>query len=218
MSEFYGDEHRALQARFETRKLADRLEEAIIQDRVGDAEQRFLESRDMFFLSTVDPRGRPTVSYKGGDPGFVRVLDPKTLVFPSFDGNGMFYSMGNLAGTSHIGMLFIDFETPHRLRLQGRASIDEKDPLRDAYPKADLVVRVEVDQLWVNCPRYIHRYQKLERSKYVPREDGEAPMPQWKRIDVMQDVLPGRDLKRREAEGETITLEEYGEKIKSGEA
>ena len=82
----------------------------------------------MFFLSTIDPAGRPTVSYKGGDPGFVRVLDRTTVAFPCYDGNGMFFSMGNLLGNVQVGLLFINFEKPHRLRLQGirqrrRASI-----------------------------------------------------------------------------------------------
>jgi hypothetical protein len=70
-----------------------------------------------FFLSTIDHQSRPTVSYKGDDSGFVRVVDSKVVVFPCYDGNGMFYSMGNLLGNPQVGMLFIDFEKPHRLRL-----------------------------------------------------------------------------------------------------
>ena len=54
----------------------------------------------MFFLSTIDQDGRPTVSYKGGDPGFVKVVDSKTIAFPLFDGNGMWYSAGNVVGNA----------------------------------------------------------------------------------------------------------------------
>ena len=108
----------------------------------------FIESRDMFFLSTIDHQGRPTVSYKGGDPGFVCVLDNKTIAFPCYDGNGMFYSMGNLMGNGQVGMLFIDFEKPHRLRLQGIASVDDGDPLLQNYAEAQLVVRVTVTEIF----------------------------------------------------------------------
>ena len=100
--------------------------------------RRSIESRDMFFLSTIDHQGRPTVSYKGGDPGFVRVIDNKTIAFPCYDGNGMFYSMGNLMGNGQVGMLFIDFEKPHRLRLQGIANVENGDPLLQNYAEAQL--------------------------------------------------------------------------------
>ncbi len=217
MSNIYGDRHRSLQDQFETRAMADRLEEMIIKDHLDEADQAFVTSRDMFFLSTVDHQGRPTVSYKGGDPGFVRVVDERTLAFPSYDGNGMFFSMGNIATTAHIGILFIDFEKPHRMRLQGRASVSDDDPLLADYREADLVVRVAVEQTWVNCPRYIHRYQKIEPSRYVPREACQTPMPLWKRVDMIQDVLPPRDQGRAEAEGGVITADEYYVKFEQGE-
>ena len=109
MSSLYGPGHRALQERFDTRRLADNVEKRVVLTEIPPEHKTFIESRDMFFLSTID-QGRPTVSYKGGDPGFVRVLDNKTIAFPCYDGNGMFYSMGNLMGNGQVGMLFIDFE------------------------------------------------------------------------------------------------------------
>lgn len=95
MGNFYGDKHRELQSRFGTRELADRLEEMIVKDFLDDRDQSFVSSRDMFYLSTIDHDGFPTVSYKGGDPGFIRVLDERTIAVPSYDGNGMFLSMGS---------------------------------------------------------------------------------------------------------------------------
>lgn len=112
----YRGAQRALQDRFGARKLADTVSEVIVHDVLSDDDKAFIGSRDFFFLSSVNEAGWPTVSYKGGAPGFVRVLDDATLAFPSYDGNGMFLSMGNIAASQRIGMLFIDFETPHRPR------------------------------------------------------------------------------------------------------
>src|ERR671925_166340 len=160
MSSPYHDGSRRLQDRFDTRRLADRLDEKFLSRPVIDAEDRaFIERMDMFFLATADAEGRPQCSYKGGDPGFVRVLDDRTLAFPSYDGNGMYLSLGNLRANPHVGLLFIDFlaRRPSRLRVNGIASIDEEDPLLDEYAGAQLVVRVRTVQVFPNCPRYIHR-------------------------------------------------------------
>ena len=124
----------------------------------------------MFFLATADAEGRPTCSYKGGEPGFVRVLDPHTVAFPNYDGNGMYLSTGNVLVNPAVGMLFIDFERGHRMRLEGTASIDLDDPLRDDYPEAQFVVRVRARAVYPNCPRYIHRYQLVRRSRFVPHD------------------------------------------------
>ena len=126
----YGEKHRALQDQFESRQLADVVEQTILKTALDDMDRQFVSTRDMFFLSTVDHLGRPTVSYKGGDAGFIKIVDDQTIAFPSYDGNGMYYSMGNLAGNPEVGILFIDFETPNRMRLQGRASITPGDPDR----------------------------------------------------------------------------------------
>ncbi len=217
MSRLYGDNHRALQEQFETRRLADVIEKVAMETEVVGPHKDFIESRDMFFLSTVDHKGRPTVSYKGGDPGFVKVVDDTTVVFPSYDGNGMFLSMGNIKGNSNIGMLFISFEVPHRLRLQGEATLHDDDPAMDLYKEADLLVRVKVSEIFVNCPRYVHKYQKVDPSKYVPRTECATPLAGWKHIDEIQEVLPTRDQGRAEKEGGIITSEEWYEQVKAGE-
>jgi uncharacterized protein len=98
MSRLYGPIHRSLQDRFDTRRLADNVEQRVVGTEITEEHRVFIESRDMFWLATIDHQGRPTVSYKGGDPGFVRVLNTNTVAFPCYDGNGMFYSMGNLIG------------------------------------------------------------------------------------------------------------------------
>jgi len=193
MHDLYHAYDRSLQDRFDTRRLADRLDERIVADRIDDEDRAFIEARDMFFLSTVDHRGYPTVSYKGGAPGFVRVLDERTIAFPNYDGNGMYLSMGNLSRDGKVAMLFIDFEHPNRLRVHGDATVDMTDPLTAGYPEAQFVVRVRVHELFPNCPRYIHRMVLGERSKFVPHAGVKTPVPEWKRSDWASDVLPKGD-------------------------
>ncbi|HEU4703821.1 MAG TPA: pyridoxamine 5'-phosphate oxidase family protein [Conexibacter sp.] len=202
MSDSYHDGARRLQDRFDTRRLADRLDERFLQRAEIDADDRaFIERMDMFFLATADADGRPQCSYKGGEPGFVRVLDATTIAFPNYDGNGMYLSMGNLAVNPHVGLLFVDFtaQRPSRLRLNGVASVDEHDELVASCPGAQFVVRVRATQVFPNCPRYIHRMALLERSPFVPQADREPPVPDWKRTSWACDVLPADDPARRES-------------------
>ena len=187
--------NRKLQDHFDSRRLADRLAERAEERsrRISDADREFIEARDMFFLATADGEGRPNCSYKGGDPGFVRVVDEHTVAFPNYDGNVMYLSMGNTLLNARVGLLFIDFEGQRRLRLNGVATISADDPLMEDHPEAQFIVRVRAEQVFSNCPRYIHKYQLVERSKYVPHAACETPVPDWKRSDWARDVLPQRD-------------------------
>jgi predicted pyridoxine 5'-phosphate oxidase superfamily flavin-nucleotide-binding protein len=184
----YTDGPRELQDRFDSRRLADRL-----QERFADggllSHKTFIEAQRLFFLATADAEGRPQCSYKGGDPGFVRVLSDTELCFPSYDGNGMFLSAGNLLENPHVGLLFIDFSSPRRLRVSGTAAIDET--LAGEFPGALFAVRVTATDVFPNCARYVHRMELVDRSPYVPDAEGEAPEPEWKRSEWARDVLPG---------------------------
>ena len=193
MSFDYSAGSRELQDRFDTRRLADRLGEVKVHDRFTPADREFVARLDMFFLATVDATGQPTCSYKGGDPGFVQIVDDRTLAFPNYDGNGMYLSMGNVAETRAVGLLFIDFERQRRMRVDGIARIDFEDPLLPSYPEAQFIVRVEASRIYPNCPRYIHQYQLVERSHFVPHETGPTPIPGWKEAEWARDVLPGND-------------------------
>lgn len=189
----YHEGSRTLQDRFSTRKLADRLADRLARDAFTDGDRAFVESRPFFFLSTADAEGRPDCSYKGGLPGFVRVLDPQTLAFPSYDGNGMFRSLGNLLVNPHVGLLFIDFEKPERLRVNGRATLHEDDPLLAELPGAQMIVRVRPTAIFPNCPRYIHTMTLVERSPYAPAEGHTPPIPGWKKRPELREVLPPGD-------------------------
>lgn len=215
MSRLYGEQHRALQDAFGTRRMADRIEEIAMKTEIGDLERAFIESRDFFFLASSDERGRPTVSYKGGAPGFLKVLDANTIAFPSYDGNGMYLSMGNIAGNAEAGLLLIDFERPFRIRIQGRATVSADDPLRGAFKEAELIVRVAVSELWMNCPRYIHRHSRASPARHVPEEGHDTPLCEWKRIDAIQDVLRPHEAAAVAKVG-TIGIEEWMGRVQSG--
>jgi uncharacterized protein len=189
----YNRGSRDLQDRFDTRRLADRIEERIVRDRIDADDGAFIAARDMFFIATTDEHGQPQCSYKGGDPGFVRVLDERTIAFPVYDGNGMFLTAGNLLVNPRVGLLFIDFEGRKRVRLNGVATVDEADPLLADYPEAQLVVRVRATEVFPNCPRYIHQYKLVQHSRFVPKSECETPVPQWKRSEWAHDVLPEND-------------------------
>jgi uncharacterized protein len=193
MVQAYHDGMRALQDRFDTRRLADRLDERLSRTAFSEEDRVFIESRPLFFLATADAQGRPDCSFKAGDPGFVRITAPGELAFPSYDGNGMFRSLGNLLVNPAVALLFIDFERPNRLRVNGAASASEADPLLAQFPGAQLVVRVRAERIFPNCPRYIPRMALVEPSSYVPRDGHTPPVPRWKTFEAFRDVLPAAD-------------------------
>src|SRR5215471_11249265 len=153
----YHEQSRVFQDRFDSRRLADRLADTLAHARFTEEDRTFIEARSFFFLATSDTDGFPDCSYKGGAPGFVRILDGRTLVFPSYDGNGMFKSLGNIRASGKVGLLFLDFESPKRIRVNGLATVRDDDPLIEQVVGAQLIVRVTAQQIFPNCPRYIHR-------------------------------------------------------------
>jgi len=189
MAEIYSSASRELQDEFDTRRLADRLAEVKVHDLLTQSDREFIERLDMFFLATVDAQGQPTCSYKGGDPGFVGVLNDRTIAFPNYDGNGMYLSMGNVLETCAVGLLFIDFERQRRLRVDGTAAISTESSLMARYPGAQFIVKVEARRIYPNCPRYIHKYALVERSQFVPHAEAQTPTPDWKRAPWAADVL-----------------------------
>ena len=190
MSDVYHDGMRRLQERFDSRRLADRLDEKLGRGAFTPEDRAFIESRTLFFLATADAEGRPDCSFKGGDPGFVRVTAPDELAFPSYDGNGMFRSLGNVLVNPAVALLFIDFENPKRLRVNGRAALLLEDELLQTFTGAQAMVRVRAERIFPNCPRYIPRMSTVEPSPYVPRPGYEPPVPKWKTFDAFKDVLP----------------------------
>ena len=196
MSKMYHDGHRQFHDQFDTRRLADRMEEGIVEDKISPEDKEFVEQRDMFFIATADEAGHVNCSYRGGEPGFIRVVDERTIAFPNYDGNGMYLSMGNVLQTGQVGILFIDFENQYRMRLNGEATISADDPLMNDFPGAQFIVRVRAREVFHNCRRYIHKMKLVERSRFVPKRDAKTPVPSWKKGDWLKDALPKNDAAR----------------------
>ena len=189
----YHDGNRELQDAFGSRALADRLVERLNRSRFSDEDKALIESVPFFFLATADAEGRPDCSFKGGMPGFVRIVAPDALVFPDYDGNGMFKSLGNIKVNPYVGLLFLRIgEKPGRLRVNGRAALIFDDPVIAVTPGAQLMVRVTPTDIFPNCPRYIPHIEVKEHSIYAPKPDCTPVEPAWKSFDAFKDVVPPR--------------------------
>ena len=193
MSNFYGDGANYYQRLFDSERLAGRAQQVILHHEINQHDEQVITASDHFFLATVNQDGQPQCSYKGGEPGFVKILDEKTIVFPSYDGNGMFLSVGNILETSRVGLLFIDFETPLRLRVNGKAAVHQSHDMLVDYHEAQLIVEVKINDIFVNCPRYVHHYKRISQSPFVPKKGCETPIPEWKYSDKVRDALPEKD-------------------------
>jgi hypothetical protein len=193
---FYHEGMREWQAETDSVRLADRLLDRTVTERLAENHGKFIAQSPFFFLATADAAGRPDCSYKGGQPGFVQVLAPDLLVFPDYDGNGMFRSLGNIRSNPWVGLLFIRFAPPARLRVNGRAEVVTDDPLLTELPGAQRLVRVRVGRVFPNCPRYIHTMALDSLSEYAPGENVTPPEPAWKAQAEFRDVLPGKPRER----------------------
>ena len=189
----YHEGNRALQDAFGSRALADRLEERLRRSQFNDDDAAFIGSLGFFFLATADAEGRPDCSFKGGPAGFARVVSPDLLVFPDYDGNGMFKSLGNLSVNACVGILFIAFgEAPKRLRVNGTAKVVADDPRMAETPGAQLLVKVTPVDIFPNCPRYVPNLSLVEPSAYLPKADVPPLEPKWKSFEMFADVAPPR--------------------------
>jgi hypothetical protein len=193
MTIMYHDGNRGLQDEFDSRRIADRLEEKLTRTAFTADDKAFIERTVYFFIATADAEGRPDCSFKGGAPGFVRVTGPSELAFPDYDGNGMFKSLGNLVVNPNVGLLFVALHgKPARLRVNGTARVSRNDPLLEATLGAQLIVRVMARAIFPNCPRYIPKMELAEPSVYVPQPGRDPPEPAWKSFDAFKDVVHPR--------------------------
>jgi hypothetical protein len=189
--ELYGTGARHLQDHFDARRLADRLTEITVSESIDDRTAAYIERATYFFLATVDATGFPDVSYKGGRPGFVKVVDERTLRFPSYDGNGMFRSLGNINETNKVALLFIrQTSKANRIRIHGTAKVllDPSD-IAD-FVGAEAVIEITVGRIFPNCPRYIHDLESGTLSEFAPGGPIPPPQAEWKNWDEFVDVLP----------------------------
>jgi predicted pyridoxine 5'-phosphate oxidase superfamily flavin-nucleotide-binding protein len=189
----YHDGNRKLQDAFQSRPIADRLEQVTMRTHFTEGDRAFIEGSIYFFLATADAEGRPDVSFKGGTAGFVRQTGPAELAFPDYDGNGMFRSLGNLEINPNVGMLFIAMHgRPRRLRVSGTARVLRDDPLLAQTVGAQMIVRVEARVIFPNCPRYVPTMQLVSESPYVPHAGEDLVEPGWKSDDSFADAIHPR--------------------------
>ncbi|MGV7213358.1 pyridoxamine 5'-phosphate oxidase family protein [Bradyrhizobium sp. UFLA05-112] len=192
-SVIFHDGNRQLQDQFDSRRISDRLEEKLTRTEFSDDDRLFIGSLPYFFLATADAKGQPDCSFKGGPPGFVRVIGPSEIAFPDYDGNGMFKSLGNIVVNADVGLLFIAMHgKPRRLRVNGTAKVSDADPLLAETVGAQLIVRVTARAIFPNCPRYIPTMQLAEPSIYTPQAGCAAPEPKWKGFADFSDVVHPR--------------------------
>ncbi len=188
----YGTGARRLQDRFDTRRLADAIAGGVVREELDEGDARLIGEQSKMWIATTDADGWPDVSYKGGDPGFVRVTSPTTLELPSYDGNGMWRTLGNIEDDGRVALLFVDEDRPWRLRVHGTATVVTSPERVASHYGALAVVEVTVARLFPNCGRYVHRTG--ERARFVPRPGAPTPIPDWKRLDGITETLPQRDL------------------------
>ncbi len=190
---FYHEGHRAHQELHDGTRLADRLEEVRVHREFWEDEIAQIETAPFFFLATATGDA-VDCSFKGGEPGFVKVTGPATLEWPDYDGNSMYRSLGNISQNPKVGLLFIpiDGQSP-RLRINGRAVISHEPARLSAYAGAKAIITVECDFIYKNCNRYLPELTLSQPSPFNPKPGYAVPQPEWKSRDYARDVLPLRD-------------------------
>ena len=190
---FYGPGSRYLQERAGTRRLADHLAGRYVLDALEPAHVAWVLAADSVFVSTVAHDGQPEVSYKGGLPGFVQVPDPRTLEIPSFDGNGMFRTLGNARDHGRLGLLFLVEEPRAKLRIHASAEVAMDAPTLARHRGAQVVLRAHVSAVFENCPRYLHDRAAGTHSADCPRPSHTPPTPAWKLKREYEGLIPRPD-------------------------
>ncbi len=195
--EFYHEGMREVQTRMDSKRLADRLEQLTVHSAFTDGDRAFVEAASMVFVATADAQGNPDCSYKGGRPGFIRIVNDTTLAIPSYDGNGQYRTLGNLASNPAIGLLFVDFAGRNRMRANGVATLvstSDDASFVASFAGAEMVIVVRLRHAFPNCPRYVHDIAAGAVSEFAPADGYTPPVPEWKTREMFRDALPGRDL------------------------
>jgi predicted pyridoxine 5'-phosphate oxidase superfamily flavin-nucleotide-binding protein len=155
---------KALQERYGSRRQYARVEQSTSTDRLGPDEIEFLAERDGFYMATVGAAGWPYVQYRGGEKGFLKVIDDRTIAYADFRGNKQYISAGNVTTDNRVALIMVDYPRQARLKILGRAEVLEAEQargwivrLRDPKEKTPMervfIIRIEAFD-W-NCPQHI---------------------------------------------------------------
>lgn len=201
-----------LQERYGTAPRARGFYNHQMLDHLNDHMRDFVGRMEMVFVATADGSGEADCSFRAGPPGFVGVLDDRTLAYPEYRGNGVMGSLGNIVENGHIGLLFLDFcGDAIGLHVNGRAAILENEELlaRDDLPagifeslleeggrKPERWVRVDVVEAYIHC------------SKHIPQMVKRSDIPQaWGTDDVVRkggDYFKAKHSPRPWADGAAV--------------
>jgi predicted pyridoxine 5'-phosphate oxidase superfamily flavin-nucleotide-binding protein len=191
----FHDGNRALQDKYGGRAVADKIVDLVEAQTVSDEFKDFIEGLPFFFLATSGG-GNTDCSFKGGEPGFVRVVAPDRIIFPDYDGNRMYKSLGNITQNPDVGLLFMRFGAEEgqgalylRVRVSGKATVHDEHEALASYPGAKRIVEVAVTHVFPNCPRYIPHMEMVEPSRHIPKADEDQPTPAWKEIPPIAELL-----------------------------
>lgn len=164
---------KAVQTRKSSRPRYERIERGGWQTRVTPDLTEFLAGLDMFYLGTASAGGQPYIQYRGGSPGFLKVVDDTTLGFADFAGNRQYLTVGNLSENPKAFIFLMDYASGQRVKLWGEARVVEDDPallerLRDpAYPgKIERAILFRIEAWDVNCPQHIHK--RFSQAQLAP--------------------------------------------------
>ena len=164
-----------IQRRLGSTSRADRFYDEQMLDHLNERMREFTGRQEMFFLATSDASGECDSSFRAGPPGFLRVLDERTLVFPEYRGNGVHASLGNIRENPQLGILLVDFLRARiGLHINGSAEIVEDAELRAVHPdlpedpvpgrRAELWVRVSVQEAYIHCAKHIPHLMKAPKG------------------------------------------------------
>ncbi|WP_344329388.1 pyridoxamine 5'-phosphate oxidase family protein [Streptomyces macrosporus] len=170
-----------MQRRLGTVERADRFYDEQMLDHLNERMREFIGRQEMFFLATADRHGECDSTFRAGPPGFLHVVDERTLLYPEYRGNGVHASLGNIQENPHVGILMIDFFRARiGLHVNGRAEIVEDEAVRAAHPeltvdsvpgrRARMWVRVTVEEAYIHCAKHIPHLQKAPKG--TPRDWG----------------------------------------------
>lgn len=198
--EMFGEGSRKLQDRYNARKVADLVVGATTVSNFDDDKfgyREFIEESSYFFLATSSGENTDC-SYKGGPKGFIKITGPNTLVYPDYDGNRMYKSLGNIIENPNVGMLFVRFESEEgkrylRVRINGVATLHDEHPMLGEFPGAKRLIEINTKHIYLNCGRYIPEMTLVEESAHLPKEGKEQPVPAWKMKPGIREALEGSD-------------------------
>jgi len=171
-----------VQAEQGSREHYQRVEDGpAFNDVLGPLEQQFVAERDSFYMATVSQTGWPYVQHRGGPPGFVQVLDERTIGFADYRGNRQYVTVGNVAGDDRVSLILVDYPQRRRLKLLGRARVVTREqdatlvervqtPGYKARVERAFVIAIEAFD-W-NCPQHITpRFTAAEIAQTTASQD-----------------------------------------------